>query len=182
MKINKAVILAICMVLLFTSSCRTSRVSQVQLQLVQYALKESDLTGNWNVTGQAPSVAFGGESYDVGYERDDFVFINHTVSMHSSIERTQQAYAEWETRFFGLPNSQPDVSYIPLDPTDDHRIECSRLEPDDPIMVCVYLQRHNTLISFVKVGFDNRSLENLTVDDMGDILQALDKRLNGLDN
>jgi len=52
------------------------------------------------------------------------------------------------------------------------------MKPDDPLLVCMYLQRHYQIISFVKVNFDNRSDVNPTFDELNKILSILDERLN----
>jgi len=165
--------------MLIAASCRTSRISQTQIQLVQYSLKEADLPGSgWSVEGKSWESAYGGESYGIIYIRDKFVFINHVISIHSSEDQAQQAYQEWENEWFDITNLQPEITYDPIDQDDDSRMECFRMKPDDPLIDCVYLQRHNTLINFVKINLDYRSRSNLTFEEIDGILAILDKRLN----
>ncbi len=177
---NKILILVLVLATLLTSSCRTSRVSQTQIQLLQYSLQKADLLGKWSVEGKAWGADYGGESYGITYMRDKYVFINHIVSIHSSEDRAKQAYKEWETKWFDVTNLQPEAPYVPLDQNDDYRFECLQIKPDDPLMDCIYLQRHNEIISFVKTNFDDRSNNNLKFAELSDILAILDKRLNEL--
>ena len=178
---TKIVTLIIIFLTLATSSCRTSRVSQTQMQLVEYSLKKADLPGRWSIEGKGWGADYGGESYGITYIRDNLVFINHIVSIHSSEERAKQAYEEWETKWFSLLNFQPITSFSPSNLTDDYRYECEAKEPDDPLpylKVCIYLQQHSNIISFVRISFDDRSSNNLTFTDVNDVLAILDKRLN----
>lgn len=164
------------------SSCqtsRTSRVSQTEMQLLQYSLKKGDLPNSgWSVEGEGWGADYGGESYGITYIRDEHVFVNHIVSMHSSDVRAKQAYQEWEGNVFDVTNLQPEVPYTPLDQNDDHRIECYKIEIDSPLMVCIYLQRHGTIISYVRISFDDKSKDNLTFAEVNDMLLILDKRLS----
>ena len=175
---SKIVILIIILVTLAISSCRTSRISPTQIQLVQYSLKEEDLPGKWNVEGNGWGADYGGESYGITYIRNQYVFVNHIVSLHSSESRAKQAYTEWEAKRFILATLQPELSYIPVDKNDDHNFKCAQLRPDSPVRVCVFLQRHGTIINFVRVSFDNRSTQNLTFEEVNSVLTILDDRLN----
>ena len=69
MKTQKVAILVIALLALFTPSCktaRTSRVSQTQIQLAQYALKKRDLPGfGWSDKGGSWESNDAGESYGV---------------------------------------------------------------------------------------------------------------------
>ena len=178
---RKSIILMIVFITLITSSCRTSRISQTQMELVQLALKEDDLPGKWDRKEKGWGAGYGGESYGVSYTRGQFVFINHTVSLHSSEERAKQAYTEWEAEWYAIADFESITSFSPSNLNDDYRFGCEKKEPDDPIpylRVCIYLQRHGTIINFVKIHFDNRSTENPTFDEIDDILAILDERLN----
>jgi hypothetical protein len=146
-------------------------------------LKKSDLPGfGWSNEGKSWEPAYGGESYGSVYvqDQDKYIFVRHTVSIHSSEDAAQQAYKEWEKEWFDfdLINLQPEVPYTPLDQDDDYRFECSQMKPNDPLIVCFYLQRHNQVISFVGINLDYRSTSNLTFAEINDILAILDQRLN----
>lgn len=182
MKRNKVMVLIIVLVTLLTSSCqasRTSRVSQIEIQLVQYSLKKADLPGSgWSLEGKGWGADYGGESYGITYIRDKHVFVNHIVSIHSSVDRAQQAYGEWEADTFDITNLQPEQSYVPLGQGDDSRFECVQMDMTDPIVVCFYLQRHNRIISYVRISVDSRSTSTLTFEEIDDILSILDERLS----
>lgn len=184
MKRNKVMVLIIVLLTSLTSSCqtsRTSRISQTQMQLVQYSLEKTDLPGSgWSLEGKGWGADFGGESYGITYIRDKHVFVNHIVSIHSSDDRAQQAYEEWETDTFDITNLQPEQSYTPLDHDDDYRFECVQMKLTDPLMVCFYLQRHNRIISYVRISLDSRSTSTLTFEEINDVLSILDKRLSEL--
>jgi hypothetical protein len=164
--------------MLFTASCQTERISQTQLQLARYSLKKADLPSGWKFTGKSWDVDFGGESYAVTYEMDMHIFITHEVSIHASQDQAQEAYKEWEGDWFVSTNLQPDAPYSPLDQDDDYRYECKQIKPVSPLKVCFYLQRHDEMISFVKINLDNRNRNNPTLEEVNDILDVLDKRLN----
>lgn len=182
MKTNKPIMLIIVLVMLLATSCqtpRTSRVSQTEIQLVQYSLKKADLPGSgWSIEGEGWGADYGGESYGITFIREQHVFVNHIVSMHSSEDRAQQAYKAWEAEWFETTNLQPDILFSPSDQDDDYRYECEELQPGHPLMVCFYLQRHNQIISFVRINLDNGSINNLTFADINDILAILEERLN----
>ncbi len=182
MNTNKFMILIIVLVTLLTSSCqipRTSRFSENQVQLVQYSLKEADLPGSgWSIEGQGWNTDYGGESYGITYIRDKHVFVNHIVSIHSNVDQAKQAYVEWEVKWFDVTNLQPEVPYVPSSQDDDYRFECFQMKPNDPLLVCFYLQRHNQVINFVRISLDGKSKDNLTFEEINNILGILDKRLN----
>ncbi len=165
-------------IILITASCQTEEIIQTQLQLARYSLKKADLSKGWKFSGKSWEAVFGGESYTVVYERDKLVFITHTISVHVSEDKAKQAYKEWESDWFDTTDLQPDVQYSPLDEDDDYRYECQKLKPDSPLKVCFYLQRHNEIISFVHIGFDARSRNNTTFEEINEILAVLDERLN----
>lgn len=104
---NKVIVLITVLVVLITSSCRTSKVSQTQIQLAQLSLKQTDLPGTWSSGGKSWGADYGGESLGVVYSRDKHVFINHIISLHSSEDRAKQAYLEWEAKRFAITNLQP---------------------------------------------------------------------------
>ncbi|HEU0291240.1 MAG TPA: hypothetical protein VFR47_00790 [Anaerolineales bacterium] len=164
------------------SSCRTSRISQTQIQLVQYSLKEADLPGSgWSVEGKSWESAYGGESYGITYIRDKLVFISHVVSIHSNEDQAQQAYKEWENEWFTIAKFQAITSFSPSNTNDTFRYECEEKGPGAPLgswRLCLYLQRKNDLISFVKISLDESSKNNLTFEEINQILGILDKRLN----
>ena len=170
--------LVIVFITLITSSCRMSRISQTQMELVQYTLKDDDLPGKWNIEGKGWGADYGGESYGITYERNQYVFVNHIVSLHSSESRAKQAYSEWEAKRFSVAKLEPEISYIPIDQNDDHKFKCAQVKPDSPVIVCIYLQRHDMIINFVRISFDNRSTDSLTFEEANDILTILDERLN----
>jgi len=177
----KAVVLIIILLALATSACRASRVSQTEMQLAEYSLKKADLPGRWSVEGKGWGADYGGESYGITYIRDNLVFINHIVSIHSSEERAKQAYKEWESEWFTLLKFEPITSFSPSNLADDYRYECEEKEPDDPLpylKLCIYLQRHNTIINFVRISFDGRSNNNPTFAEVNAVLSILDERIN----
>jgi len=175
---NKTAILAIILVTFIVSSCKTSRISQTQMELVQYSLKKGDLPGNWIIEGKGWGADYGGQSYGIIYTREQSVFINHIVSLHSSENRAKQAYVEWETERLNVTALPPEILYIPLDENDDYTSDCVQTSPDSPVKVCIYLQRHGRIINFVRISFDNRSGNNLTLEEVNDVLTILDKRMN----
>jgi len=180
MKISKIMFLTLAVfTTLVSSSCRTSRFSENQVQLVQYSLKEADLPGSgWRVEVENWAPAYGGESYGIVYIRDKFVFINHVVSIYSNEDQAQQAYQELEKKWFDVTNLLPEVPYTPLTQDDDCKLGCFKFQPSEPLMDCEYLQRHDRIISFVKINLDKRSKDNLTFEEINNILGILDKRLN----
>jgi len=182
MKRNKFLLLVMSLVMICISSCqpaRTARVNQSQIQLAQYILREEDLPGvGWSIKGKGWGTNYGGDSYGIIYIRDDFVFVNHIVSLYSDVTQAQQAYQQWENEWFNLANFQPKTSYTPLDSGDGYRIGCFQIRSEDPLMDCIYLQRHNQIISFVKVNFDTGSANNLTFDEVNAILGIVDKQVN----
>ena len=180
MKDTRFKILMTLMLMLITTSCQTERLSPIQLQIVGYSLKRSDLPNGWSLQGKDWSADFGGESYVVIYQLDIdmHIFITHTISMHSSEDRARNAYKEWESNWFDVTNLKPDISYSPKDKNDDYRYECFQMKPDDPLMDCIYLQRHNQIINFVKINFDARNEKNPTFMEIKNILNVLDKQIN----
>ncbi len=185
MNTNKILSLMLVLVTLLTSSCqipRTSRFSENQVQLVQYSLKKADLPGSgWSVEGTSWEPAYGGESYGITYIRDKLVFISHVVSIHSNEHQAQQAYQEWENEWFTIAKFQAITSFSPSNANDTFRYECEEKGPGAPLgswRLCLYLQRKNDLISFVKISLDESSKNNLTFEEINQILGILDKRLN----
>jgi len=157
-------------------ACQTDSLSPIQRQLINYAIKPSDLPSGWSFQGKDWSAEFGGESYSITYQLNMYVFITQTISIHSSEDRAKQAYKEWEDKWYKLVPFQSVTSFSPLSKIDDYRYECE--QSNSPLKVCVYLQRHNQLISFVKINLDIGNSRNLTVDEINDILRILDQRLS----
>jgi len=184
MKRNKIIILAILLVALLTSSCqtsRTSRVSQAQIQLVQYSLKKTDLPGSWSIEGESWGADYGGESYAVTYIHEKLVFITHMVSIYPNEDQAQLAYKEWESEWFSIAKFKPVTSFSPMNTDDTFRYECEQKDPDGPLgslRLCIYLQQQNEIVSFVKISLDESSKDNLTIEEINDILGVLDERLN----
>jgi hypothetical protein len=148
---------------------------------VQYSLKKADLPGfGWRVEGsESWEPAYGGESHGITYIRDKFVFISHVVSIHSNEDQAQQAYQEWENDWFTIAKFQAITSFSPSNANDIFRYECEQKESGAPLgRLCLYLQRKNNLISFVKITLDESSKDNLTFEEINNILGVLDKRLN----
>ena len=145
MKRNKIKILVAIIFILIISSCRTSRFSEHQAQLVQYSLKKSDLPGfGWRVEVESWEPAYGGESYGIVYIRDKLVFINHDVAIYSSEDQAKQAYKEWENDWFTIAKFQAITSFSPSNVNDTFRYECEQKEPGTPLgslRLCLYLQR-----------------------------------------
>jgi len=83
MKKSKIMLFILVLMTSLISSCqtsRTSRVSQTQIQLVQYVLKKEDLPGfGWSDTGGSWESDDSGESYGVVYIStvDKYIFISH---------------------------------------------------------------------------------------------------------
>lgn len=175
------------LMILLVSSCqtpRTSRVSQTQVQLLQYSLKKTDLPGfGWSIEGESWGADYGGESYSVTYIREKLVFITHMVSIYPSEDQAQLAYKEWESEWFSIANFQPVTSFLPMNADATFRYECEQKDSGEPLSslrLCIYLQRQNEVVSFVKISLDKSSNNNLTFAEINDILKALDKRLNSV--
>jgi hypothetical protein len=184
---KKKIIVSILMLVAhLTSSCdiswnanAPSRVDQTQVLLRQYTLQKTDLPGaGWRVQGDGWGTDYGGENYGITFVRDQHVFINHTLSIHPSDEQAQQAFKEWEDKWIKLMNLQSAVPYVSINQKDDYVSGCYQSQPTDPLMVCIYLQRHNRIISFVQVNLDSGSANNLTFEEINDILGIVDKRVN----
>lgn len=184
---NKISVITLTLVVLLTSSCdilqqienAPPRRDNTQLLVKQYVLKKTELpSAGWYVQGEGWGNDYGGENYGITFVRDEHVFINHTLSIHPSEEQAQQALKEWENEWIKDTNLQPAVPYTPLNQKDDYVSGCLQLKPNDPFVDCIYLQRHNRIISFVKVNFDSGSANNLTFEEVNNILNILDKRVN----
>jgi hypothetical protein len=143
-------------------------------------LKKADLPGfGWRVEVESWAPAYGGESYGIVYVRDKLVFINHDVAIYSSEDQAQQAYKEWENDWFTIAKFQAITSFSPSNTNDVFRYECEQKESGAPLgRLCLYLQRKNNLISFVRISLDENSKDNLTFEEINNILGILDKRLN----
>lgn len=179
MKKNQFVILMF-IIMFLSSSCRASRVSEAQAQLLEYSLKKSDLPGSgWQVEAESWGANYGAENYSIVLIRDKQVFVTQLVSIYASETQAQMAYQEWEAQSFNRPNMQPEPLYAPESQDDDYRAECFRSEPpNDAIRVCYYIQRHNRVINLVKINLDGQSADNLTNEEIKGILATLDDRLN----
>jgi len=183
---TKLLIIILIFVSLLTISCEVSQIDKspsrrddAQLLVLQSALKKTDLPGSgWKLEGEGWGTDYGGENYNVTFIHDQHVFINHSLSIHPSEEQAQQAQKEWENEWIKLSNLQPAMPYVSLNQKDDYVSGCYQREPTYSLMVCMYLQRHNQIISFVKVNLDTGSVNNLTFDEINDILSVLDKRVN----
>ena len=186
MKKTKIKILIALILMLITTSCDISpiekahsRIDETQVLLLQYILKKTDLPGSgWSIVGQSWESPYGGQSYAVVYLRDKNVFISPAVTIYSSDKQAQQGYKDMENEWFDVTNVRPKEPYTPLDQDDDYRFECLQMKPNDPLLDCIYLQRHNQLINFVKINLDSSSANNLTFEQIHDLLSILDKRLN----
>jgi len=180
MKRSKSIIIVIFFVMLFASSCQSERISQTQLQLVRYSLKITDLPDGWKFSGKDWSNDFGGENYTIAYEMDMHIFVSNTIGIYSSALQSEEVYKDWEEEwFYSTPKQiQLDVSFSPIDKQDEIRFECSQLYRDDPIIYCVFLQRHSELINFVRISGDSRNKNSLSFEDIYVILGVLDGRLN----
>jgi len=155
------------------------RVDANQVLVKQYVLKKTDLPGaGWRVQGEGWGTDYGGENYGITFIRDQHVFINHTLSIHPSKEQAQQAFREWENEWIKNDNLQPAVPYASLNQNDEYVSGCYQQPPTDPFVDCEYLQRHNRIISFVKVNLDSGSINNLTFEEINNILGIIDKRVN----
>lgn len=173
----KYMLLTILMVI--NTSCQTEQIGETQLQLVRYSLKKTDLPGGWKFGGKDWSVDFGGESYSVLYEIDPLVFIGHTIAMYANDAQSQEAYKEWEAKWFDVSmNVEPVISYSPMDAEDEWRYECLQTYPNDPILFCIYLQRHKEIVNFVRISSDSNNKNSLTSENVVNLLSILDQRLN----
>jgi len=156
----------------------TEEMSPLDVQLTQYALKTNDLPSGWRYSEKSWGVEFGGSGYTVIYEleADTRIFLSNTISIYLNEEKSKIAYQQWEDLWFKSTQPWPEATYSPQDQKDDYRFECLSF-PEDPILSCRYLQRHNNIIGFVKINLDNKSL---TFTELNDILSILDKRLNDI--
>jgi len=172
--------IAIFLLILLFTACQTDSLSPIQRQLANYAIKPSDLPSGWSFQGKDWGVEFGGESYAIIYQLDMYIFITHSIAIYAGEDQAKQAYMEWENDISKLPNMQPDksLSFSPLDANDDYEYNCGQWAPNDLSRYCVHLQRHNNLISYVKINLDSGNSRNLTVDEINGILRILDQRLN----
>lgn len=186
---NKIVVITLILMVLLTSSCdilqqiekAPPRIDKTQVLVKQYVLKKTDLPGaGWRVQGEGWGTDYGGENYGITFIRDQHVFINHTLSIHPSIEEAQKALKEWENEWIKNDNLQPAIPYVSLNQKDDYVSGCFQIQPTDPLIDCEYLQRHNRIISFVQVNLDSGSANNLTFEEINDMLAILDKRVNDI--
>jgi len=174
MKRDTIIILIILIMVLSIVSCQTEGLSPLQSQLTQYSLKIEDLPNGWQFSDKSWEADFGGAGYTVNYELNTNIFISNTVDIYLNTDKSKLAYQQWEDLWFKSTQPWPEATYLPRDQKDDYRFECLRF-PEDPILSCSYLQRHNNVTSFLKINLDNK---NLTFTELNDILGILDKRLN----
>ena len=155
---------------------QTEEMSPLDRQLTEYALKTNDLPNGWRYSDKSWGVEFGGSGYTVIYEleADTSIFLSNTIAIYLNEEKSKIAYQQWEDLWFKSTQPWPEATYSPQNQKDDYRFECLQF-PDDPVLSCSYLQRHNNIIGFVKVNLDDK---NLTFAQFNNILGVLDKRLN----
>jgi len=156
-------------------ACQAEKSSQTQLQ-TQYSLEIGDLPKGWKFEGESWNVDYGGESYTVTYQITDHNFVSHTISMYPNEDQAREAYEEWSNESFDSTQPLPEATYSPLNQNDDYRFGC--FEPlegtKSVIFSCRHLQRHEEIISYVRVNLDNASL---TFSEVDKILVILDERL-----
>ncbi|HEU0291237.1 MAG TPA: hypothetical protein VFR47_00775 [Anaerolineales bacterium] len=162
-------------------SCQIGQMeemSPLDRQLTEYALKTNDLPNGWKYSDKDWGVEFGGSGYTVIYEleADPSIFLSNTIAIYLNEEKSEIAYQQWEDLWFKSTQPWPEATYSPRDQKDDYRFECLQF-PEDPILSCRYLQRHNNIIGFVKINLDNKSL---TFTELNDILGIVDERLNNV--
>ncbi len=169
-------LLIVFLLTILASFCQTEAMSPLDRQLTQYALKTNDLPTGWKYSDKDWGVEFGGSGYTVVYElkANTRIFFSNTVAIYAGDEKSKLAYQQWEDLWFKSTQPWPEATYSPQDQNDDYRFECLSF-PDDPILSCTYIQRHNNKISFAHINLDNKSL---TFTELNDILGILDKRLN----
>jgi hypothetical protein len=173
---NKTHLLIIFLLAILASSCQTEAMSPLDRQLTEYALKTNDLPNGWRYSDKDWGVEFGGSSYTVIYElkANTRIFLSNTVAIYAGEEKSKLAYQQWEDLWFKSTQPWPEATYAPQNQKDDYRFECLSF-PDDPILSCEYIQRHNNIIGFAHINFDTKSLG---FSELNDILGILDKRLN----
>jgi hypothetical protein len=161
---------------------QTEEMSPLDRLLTEYALKTNDLPNGWIYSDKSWGVEFGGSGYTVSYvwAANTSMFLSNTIAIYSNEEKSKLAYQQWEDLWFNSTQPWPEATYSPQDQKDDYRFECLQF-PEDPILSCSYIQRHNNIIGFVKINLDNKSL---TFTELNEILNILDKRLNtvGVEN
>lgn len=155
---------------------QTEEMSPLDRQLTEYALKTNDLPNGWRYSEKSWGVEFGGSGYTVIYElkADTSIFLSNTIAIYLNEEKSKLAYQQWEELWFKSTQPWPEATYSPQNQNDDYRFECLKF-PDDPILSCSYIQRHENIIGFAQINLDNK---NLTFTELNDILSILDKRLN----
>lgn len=183
---NKTVMIILILVTLLAASCDLSQIenapprrSNNQLLVKQYVLKKTDLPGaGWSIEGEGWEYDFGGEGYGIVFIRDQHVFVTHSLSIYPNEEQAQQALKESENKWIKLTNIQPTIPYVSSNQKDDYLSGCYQEQPTYPLIICIYLQRHNQIISFVKVNLDSGSANTLKFDEVNNMLSVLDKRVN----
>lgn len=171
--------------LIWSSICASCKLGQIEQMspldslLKEYALKANDLPEGWIFTGEDWGVDFGGSGYTVSYEfkTDPSILLSNTIAIYSDQEKSNLAYQQWEDLWFESTQLWPEATYSPQSQQDDCRFECLNALVGSSILSCRYLQRHDNIIGFVKVRFDN---ESLTFTDLNRMLSILDKRLNDI--
>lgn len=168
-------LMALLVLPLLMVACQTEKISKTQLKLDQFTLKTRDLSKRWKFVGGDRSTDYGGESYTVTYLIDDHNFLSHTISIYANSSQATDAYEKWNNEWFNVTSEWQPSNYSPLDQKDDYKFDCLKLSPESPLVGCRYLQRHNEIISFVRVGLDNTTL---TFAELDGILGILDERLS----
>jgi hypothetical protein len=173
-------LLSLLILISVSASCQigqTEEMSPLDRQLTEYALKISDLPDGWRYSDKGWGVEFGGSGYTVIYElkTDTSIFLSNTIAIYLNEEKSKIAYQQWEDLWFKSTQPWPEATYSPQNQKDDYRFECSYALPESSILSCRYLQRHENIIGFVKIRFDNKSL---SFTELNDVLAILDQRLN----
>ena len=180
-KIKKAAFLSIMLIItiLATISCKAEKISQNQLKLEQLSVAITDLPDGWIYSGQDWNQNFGAEDFTIGYgiPNNNIIRFAHTMSSYSDEEQARIGYSEWEKDTFsdGFLQTWEEADFSPSDPRDQYRFECEQILSDASIFSCVYLQRHNQIISDILVNLDGKAM---TFAQLNEILGVLDKRLN----
>jgi hypothetical protein len=166
--------------LILTAACQVEKVNQTQLKLERYAVTIHDLPEGWAFSGEDWNYEFGGESYLAGYSvpNNTMIGFGHTIAIYSDKAQAENAYPKWEGEWFKMTEKWPGTEFTPSDPNDKYRFECQQILSDKSIVSCSFLQRHNQFIVSILVTLDGKSM---TLSQLNEVLQILDKRLNEVD-
>jgi hypothetical protein len=158
------------------TSCQENEVSKTQLKLARYSVTAKDMPKGWRFAGDDWSNDYGGESYLVAYGESKLNGLSHTISFYVDEEAAKSAYPKWEDDWFVDTQKWTDADFVPSNPSDDYRYECTVAPvPDKTILSCRYLQRHKQFISFILVNFDK---DVVAFHKLNDILKSIDNKLN----